>query len=159
MNLSPVQIQNWTIIYHGTEHFVSHHFSSLETTHYAFSSSAFARLQRLAFSQGDYWCAEPSPKHIYTAETPPRASKKENFSPVTELKYLNICILRFVPGNACQQLSVTTRCCSCFRGDKSWENDGLLLGSLKKRRFSVSVASNTGRYYASTKWDDIDGGN
>lgn len=72
---SPVQIQNWTIIYHGTEHFVSHHFSSLETTHYAFSSSAFAQLQRHIFTR---WCVEPSSKHIHTAEIlnkPPRASK------------------------------------------------------------------------------------
>lgn len=77
-------------------------------------------------------CRTFAQTHLYRRDSS-TSFKKENFSPVTELKYLNICILRFVPGNACQQLSVTTRWCSCFRGDKSWENDGLLLGSLKKR--------------------------
>lgn len=102
-------------------------------------------------------CRTFAQTHLYRRDSS-TSFKKENFSPVTELKYLNICILRFVPGNACQQLSVTTRCCSCFRGDKSWENDGLLLGSLKKKgEFSMSVASNTGRGHK--KWDDIDGGN
>jgi hypothetical protein len=128
---SPVQIQNWTIIYHGTEHFVSHHFSSLETTHYAFSSSAFAQLQRLTFFTR--WCVEPSPKHIYTAEIlniPPRASKWK-FEPCDRASILDyICVLRFVSGNLCQQLSVTTKRCNCFRGNRSWENAGLLLGSL-----------------------------
>ena len=41
-----------------------------------------------------------------------------------------ICVLRFVSGNVRQQLSVTTKRCNCFRGDRSWENAGLLLGSL-----------------------------
>jgi hypothetical protein len=126
------KIQNWTIIYHGTEHFVSHHFSSFETTHYAFSSSTFALHQRLTFSQGDVqnlrpYTSTPQRFWIYLHEL-----QHENFSPVVELKYLNICVLRFISGKVCQQLPVTTKRCNCFRGDKSWENDGLLLGSLSQ---------------------------
>lgn len=100
------------------------------TTHYAFSSSAFAQLRLTFFTRR---CVEPSPKHIYTAEIlniPPRASKWK-FEPCDRASILDyICVLRFVSGNLCQQFSVTTKRCNCFRGNRSWENAGLLLGSL-----------------------------
>jgi len=129
---SPVQIQNWTIIYHGTEHFVS------APLFFTWDYTLSFLQQRLCTASETHIfhkvMCRTFAQHIYTAEIlniPPRASKWK-FSPVTELKYLNICVLRFVSGNVCQQLSVTTKRCSCFRGDKSWENAGLLLGSLSQ---------------------------
>lgn len=57
------------------------HFSSLKTTHYTFSSSAFAQLQKLTFSQGDVsslcpYTSIPQRFGIYLYEL-----QHENFSP------------------------------------------------------------------------------